>query len=151
MRTMSAPAAISWAAYTGELPLRGTKLFFLGETVSPFVFTALALGELIADKLPATGSRRAPSQFSARLVSGALCGAAIAAPQRRLIEGALAGAAGAAIGTLAGSALRSALAHTLEADWPAALIEDSIAITAAALIARPPTSISRRRQRLNAP
>ncbi len=136
LRTVTAPAAISWAAWSGTLPLRGTRLFFLGKTVSPFVFTALAIGELVTDKRPNTPSRLVPYQLGARLVSGALCGAAIGAARGKPVRGLVAGATGAAAGALAGSALRSTSSRAIGSDWPGALLEDAIATAGAVLIAR---------------
>ena len=91
LRAMTAPAAVSWAARTGRLALDGSWLAFLGRAWTPWIFTVLALIELVTDQLPTTPSRTVPLQFSGRIVSGALCGAAIAA---RCL-GYLAGAAGA--------------------------------------------------------
>jgi uncharacterized membrane protein len=71
LRAMTAPAAVSWAAFLGWLPLGGTVLGFLGASVTPWILTALALVELVTDQLPATPSRKVPVQFGARLVAGA--------------------------------------------------------------------------------
>src|SRR5215831_21141377 len=79
LRSMTAPAVVSWAARLGWLKLAGTPLAFLGAAVTPWIFTVAGVGELIADKLPRTGSRKAPGPFLARIVMGALCGAAIGA------------------------------------------------------------------------
>ena len=77
LRAMTAPAAVSWAAHLGLLPLQGTPLAWLGYAFTPYIFTVLALGELINDKLPKTPSRTVPPQFIARVISGSLVGAAI--------------------------------------------------------------------------
>ena len=77
LRALTAPAAVSWAAHAGLLPLAGTPLAFLGHPVTPWILTALALAELVADQLPSTPSRKVPVQFGARLLTGALAGAAI--------------------------------------------------------------------------
>ena len=63
LRTFTAPAAVSWAAYLGWLPLDGTPLAFLGHPVTPYVFTALALLEFVGDQLPSTPSRKVPMQL----------------------------------------------------------------------------------------
>ena len=55
LRTMTAAAAVSWAAWMGALPLAGTPLAFLGATVTPWILTVLALGELVADHLTGAG------------------------------------------------------------------------------------------------
>jgi uncharacterized membrane protein len=134
LRTMTAPAAVSWAAYLGWLPLQNTPLAFLGYVAVPYVFTLLAIGELIADQLPKTPSRKVPVQFGARIVSGALCGAAIGAAAGTLAGGLVAGVIGAVIGTLGGAAARARLARAFGRDMPAALIEDAVAIVGAYLI-----------------
>jgi len=134
LRTMTAPAAVSWAAYLGWLPLQNTPLAFLGYVAVPYVFTLLAIGELIADQLPKTPSRKVPMQFGARIVSGALCGAAIGAAAGTLAGGLVAGVIGAVIGTLGGAEARARLARAFGRDMPAALIEDAVAIVGAYLI-----------------
>src|ERR687894_1922363 len=80
LRTLAPVAVMSWAAHAGWLPLQGTWLAFLGANITAYVASALALGELVTDKLPKTPSRKVPVQFTARIFSGALCGAALAAP-----------------------------------------------------------------------
>ena len=134
LRTMMAPAAISWAAALGWLPLAETPLAFLGYAYTPYIFTVLALGELISDQLPRTPSRKVPVQFGGRLVSGALCGAALGFAGGSWIGGMVAGIIGAVIGTLGGAAARTRLAQTFGRDLPAALIEDAIAIAGALLV-----------------
>lgn len=134
LRAMTAPAAISWAAHVGMLNLEGTPLAFLGYMWTPWIFTVLALGELVTDQLPTTPSRTVPIQFGTRIVSGALCGAAIGVTGGSLVAGAIAGAIGAVIGTLGGRAVRGRLAAAFGKDRPAALIEDVIAIGGALAI-----------------
>ena len=128
LRAMTAPAAVSWAAHLGLLPLQGTPLAWLGYAFTPYIFTVLALGELINDKLPKTPSRTVPPQFIARVISGSLVGAAIGAASQSLILGLIAGAVGAVVGTLGGAALRSKLAGLFGKDLAAALLEDATAI-----------------------
>ena len=73
-------------------------------------------------------------QFGTRIVIGALCGAALAAPGGQLVLGAIAGALGAVLGTLGGAAVRAKLAQAFGRDLPAALIEDVVAIGGALAI-----------------
>jgi uncharacterized membrane protein len=134
LRTMTAPAAISWAAHLGWLPLDGTGLAFLGAPVTPWVLTVAALAELVADQLPRTPSRKVPMQFGARIVSGAVCGAAFGIVGGSVIGGIAAGVAGAVAGTLVGSELRSRLARAVGRDLPVALLEDAVAIGGAICI-----------------
>lgn len=131
LRSMTAPAAVSWAAYLGRLHLGGTWLAFLGYRWTPWILTLLAVGELVVDKLPSTPSRTAPMGFAGRIVTGALSGAAVGTAGGTMIGGAIAGIAGAAVGTLGGHSFRMRLAAALRNDRPAALIEDTIAIAAA--------------------
>jgi uncharacterized membrane protein len=134
LRAMTAPAAVSWAAFLGWLPLGGTVLGFLGASVTPWILTALALVELVTDQLPATPSRKVPVQFGARLVAGAVSGAAIGLPSGQLLPGLIAGVVGAGLGTIGGSAARAGLAGRFGQDRPAALIEDAVAILGATLV-----------------
>src|SRR4029453_7747820 len=110
LRAMTAPAAVSWAAQLGRLNLAPTGLAFLGYAFTPWILTALAIGELITDQLPSTPSRTVPIQFGTRIVTGALSVAAIGAPGGALVVGLIAGAVGAVIGTLGGRAFRGKLA-----------------------------------------
>jgi uncharacterized membrane protein len=135
LRALTAPAAVSWAARLGWLHLENTPLAFLGFAATPYIFSLLAIGELINDKLPKTPSRKAPASFIARVVSGALCGAALGATRQSLIGGLVAGALGAVAGTLGGYEFRSRLVRaTGGKDLPIALLEDAIAICGAILI-----------------
>jgi len=136
LRAMTAPAAVSWGAALGWFHLHGTPLAFLGFKFTPYVFSLLAVVELISDQLPRTPSRKVPVQFTARIISGGLCGAAIGAAGGALIGGLVAGAIGAVVGTLVGYELRSRLVRAIGgADLPIALLEDAIAIAAAFWIA----------------
>jgi uncharacterized membrane protein len=135
LRTMMAPAVMSWAAHVGAIDLGGTWLAFLGNAWVPWLFTVLALGELVADQLPRTPSRTVPVQFGGRIVTGALSGAAVGAAAGSWVGGAVAGILGAVIGTLGGRAVRGQAAAAFGRDRPAALLEDVVAIGGALLIA----------------
>jgi uncharacterized membrane protein len=129
LRSLTAPAVVSWGARLGWLHLENTWLAFLGAPVTPYILSALAVGELIADKLPKTPSRKAPVGFAARVMTGALCGAALGATSQAAIGGLLAGVLGAVAGTLGGYEARRRLVRAIGGnDFPIALIEDAIAI-----------------------
>lgn len=134
LRAMTAPAAVSWAARMGWLNLAPTPLAFLGYAFTPWIFTVLALVELVTDQLPSTPSRTVPPQFGGRIISGGLSGAAIGAAFGALAVGLIAGVLGAIAGTLGGRVFRAKLASTFGSDPPAAFIEDAVAIGGAILI-----------------
>src|SRR5690606_20659611 len=104
LRTMTAPAVASWSAHLGLLSVSGTWLSFMGHAITPWVFTVLALGELVVDQLPSTPSRKVPYQFGGRIVSGALCGATVGIGSGQLVVGIILGVVGAVIGTFGGAA-----------------------------------------------
>ena len=136
LRAMTAPAAVSWAAYLGWLKLDESILAFMGYSWTPWLITVLAVAELVTDQLPSTPSRTVPIQFGTRILSGALTGAALGVVAGSLVIGAVLGAIGAVIGTLGGRAARAALARKFGNDRPAALLEDVVAIAAALLVVR---------------
>jgi uncharacterized membrane protein len=137
LRALTAPTMVSWAARTGVLQLDGTWLAFLGYRWTPWIFTLGAIGEIINDKLPNTPSRKVPPQFAARIIMGALSGAAITAPTSNWIFGLCLGALGAVAGTLGGAAFRAKLVQaTGGRDLPIALLEDVIAVLGGFLIVR---------------
>ncbi|MBB3445478.1 DUF4126 family protein [Rhizobium sp. BK379] len=135
LRAMTAPAAVAWGAALGWFDVSQTPLAFMGYQWTPWIFTVLAVVELITDQLPTTPSRKVPVQFGARIVMGALSGAVIGAASSLLFGGLLAGVIGAVIGTLGGAAVRSKLAASFGQDRPAALIEDTVAVIGAIIIA----------------
>lgn len=134
LRAMMAPAAVSWAAYLGWLDLSGTWLSFAGHWLTPWILTLAAIGELITDQLPSTPGRKTPPQFGARILMGAISGAAIGTAGGMWLGGSIAGVVGALAGTLGGSAARAKLAASFGRDPPAALLEDAAAVLAAVLI-----------------
>ena len=134
LRAMTAPAAIAWSAWLGWLDLSGSWLAFMGSVWAVGIFTILAAVELVTDQLPSTPSRKVPQQFGARILMGALTGAAIGVPSGNWIVGLIAGIVGAVIGTYGGAAARGKLAASFGKDPPAAFIEDAVAIIGAYLI-----------------
>ena len=103
LRSLTAPAAVAWGAGRHWLNLQGTPFAFMGSTAAVAVFTLLAIGELIADKLPSTPNRTSVPGLGTRVVMGALSGAAIAsAGGQSFVLGAVLGAAGGIAGTYAG-------------------------------------------------
>jgi uncharacterized membrane protein len=136
LRALVGLAAISWAANSQHLPLQGTWLSFLGNRITSYIASVLAIGEIINDKLPKTASRLVPPQFGARVVMGALTGSAIGLSHGHLGAGAVAGILGSVAGTFAGAKGRAFAAKLLGRDLPAALLEDVLAIALAVVALR---------------
>ena len=136
LRSMTAPAAVAWAAHFGWLHLESTPLAFLGSGAARYLLLALMLAELVADKLPFTPSRTRPGPFIGRILAGAFAGAALAAGLgQSLPAGAMAGALGAVAGTLGGYRARTGLVRSLGVpDYVVALAEDVVAVGGALLI-----------------
>src|SRR5205814_5501430 len=99
LRSLLAPAVVAWAAHFDLLNLNGSVLAFMGSTTAVAIFSVLAIGELIADKLPIIPKRTAPAPLMARIITGGLCGACLcAAGAKSLLAGTLIGGIGGAIG-----------------------------------------------------
>jgi len=135
LRALTAPAAVSWAVALGWLHPESRRLALLGSRLVPIFLSLAAVAELVSDQLPKTPSRKAPPSFVIRIVSGALCGAALGSSGGVLTGGLIAGALGAIAGTLGGYEFRVRLVKaTGGKDLPIALLEDAIAIGGAFLI-----------------
>jgi uncharacterized membrane protein len=135
LRTFTAPAAVSWGAHAGRIPLAGTHFAWVGHTVTVSILTALAALEiLIIDQLPSTPSRKAPPSFITRMISGGLSGGAIGLAGGSFWPGLVLGLIGAVIGTLGGAAFRARLAAAFGKDRPAAILEDALDVIGAFFI-----------------
>jgi uncharacterized membrane protein len=97
-----------------------------------------ALGELVVDKLPQTGSRIEPERLGGRVAAGAVVGAAAARRAGRpMVPGAVLGAAGAVAGSYAGYRLRKAVVERTSLPDPfVALGEDALALGLGSLAVR---------------
>jgi len=110
MRSMAAPAVLgrlsrngSLAGVTGPLTVI-SKPRFAGATM------LLALGELVADKLPITPNRTAGGPLLGRALMGGLSGAAVCSAKRRSVPlGAFIGAAAAIAAAYGAYELRRAI------------------------------------------
>jgi uncharacterized membrane protein len=129
LRCMTAPAVTAWVVYLGWIKL-DWPLAYIGTLTSVLIFTLLAVGELIVDKLPNTPSRTEPMGLIARIVAGGLCGACIAAGGGfNAILGAAFGAIGGVVGCFAGYQARVKSVKALGAkDFSVAVVEDLVAI-----------------------
>lgn len=129
LRSLTAPAVTAWAAYLGWLELDGL-LGYMGSLPAVVIFTLLALGELVADKLPKTPARTSALGLIARVSMGALTGACVAtAGGQSAAVGAGLGAAGGVVGAFGGYQARARLVKALGVpDLYVALAEDVVAI-----------------------
>jgi uncharacterized membrane protein len=130
LRSLTAPAVVSWAARLHWLHLQSTQFKFLGSTVAVAIFTLLAVAELVADKLPSTPTRTAPPGLIARIVLGGLSGAAVAAAGGQwFVLGAVLGVVGGIVGAFAGYEVRTRLVKAFKGpDLVIAVLEDLVAI-----------------------
>jgi uncharacterized membrane protein len=123
LRSMTAPALLALA----EQEKGADRHWLLADPRTGRVLSTMAVGEMIFDKLPFAPNRIAPAGLSARLLSGAMCGAAVAREDET--GGALLGIAGALVSSFAGFAIRkgarrvSGLPNLL-----VALVEDGLAV-----------------------
>jgi uncharacterized membrane protein len=128
LRSLTAPAVVAWGAHLGWLNLHSSPLAFMGSTTAVVILSVLAIGELIADKLPMMSKRTAPAPLMARVVTGGLCGACLCvAVGKSLLAGALLGGIGGIVGAFLGYTIRRRLdLHTK--DLVVAACEDLIAV-----------------------
>jgi uncharacterized membrane protein len=129
LRSLTAPAVVAWGAHLGWLNLHGSRLAFIGSTTVVAILSVLAIGELIADKLPMTPKRTAPAPLIARVITGGLCGACLCAAtgQSSVIAGALLGGIGGIVGAFLGYNIRRRLDLHIK-DLAVALCEDVVAV-----------------------
>ena len=130
LRSMTAPAVVSWAAHWKWLDLGQSPLGFLGSTAAVYILTAGAIVELVVDKLPRTPRRTELLGLIARFVLGGLSGGALcAAANQSVVAGAVLGGVGGVAGGFAGYAARTRLVSALKVpDLVVALLEDAVAI-----------------------
>jgi len=136
LRSVTGPAVVAWATNRHWLTLHDSLLAFMGSTAAVAVWTVLALGELVADKLPSTPSRTRSPGLIARGVLGGLSGACVAvAGAQSAALGAVLGAAGGIAGAFAGYEVRARLVRVLKVpDFVIAVLEDAVAIGGGFLI-----------------
>jgi uncharacterized membrane protein len=136
LRSLLPPAVVAWAAHFGWLNLHGSPLAFMGSTAAVAIFSTFAIGELIADKLPATPKRTALAPLLARILLGGLSGASLcAATGKSLVAGALLGGTGGVIGAFVGYEIRRRVVNNLHIkDIFVAICEDVVAIALACFV-----------------
>jgi len=136
LRSLLAPAVVAWAAHFDLLNLHGSPLALMGSRATVAIFSILAIGELIADKLPKTPKRTAFAPLLARVLMGGLCGASLcSAAGKSLLAGALLGGTGGVIGAFIGYEIRTRVVNNLHIkDLFVAVCEDLVAIALAYFI-----------------
>jgi uncharacterized membrane protein len=136
LRSLTAPAAVSWAAHLGWLSLRGSPFWFMGSTAAVAILSILAVIEHVADKLPRTPNRTRVGSLIERMLMGGLAGACLSVSARQpILAGAVLGGIGAVIGAFAGYEIRRRLVSALKVkDIVVAIPEDLVAIGLAYLL-----------------
>jgi uncharacterized membrane protein len=136
LRSLLAPAVIAWVAHFDLLNLHASPLAFMGSRAAVVIFSILAVGELIADKLPKTQKRTAFAPLLARILLGGLSGASLyIAAGKSLLAGALLGGIGGVIGAFVGYEIRRRVVNNLHVkDIFVAVCEDVVALALACFI-----------------
>jgi uncharacterized membrane protein len=139
LRSLTAPAAVSWAARLGWIDLEVSPLAFMGSSVAVAIFSLAAIGEYVNDLLPRTSKRTAPGPLTARIVLGGLSGACLCVSGGRSpLAGALLGAIGGLLGAFLGYEARTRLVKRLQMrDALVAIPEDLVAIGLAYFLVSP--------------
>lgn len=107
MRSMASPAIVSQLAKSGLIPSGQAATGFFNHPATAKTMAVLAVGEMIADKLPFMPKRTDAPALVTRAISGAVSGAAIcSAKKRSVMTGALLGALGAVGATYGAYRLR---------------------------------------------
>jgi uncharacterized membrane protein len=138
LRSLTPPALLSFVGARGRGKLGRSGFAFLKSQGAPYAFGALAAAELVADKFPGIPARIKPGPLTARVASGALCGAAVfAAEHERVAVGALVGGGAAAASSFAAYHLRkNAVEHEKTTAFWAALAEDALTLAGGAGVVR---------------
>lgn len=139
LRTLTPIAVMCWFAYLRGvfqpvLMLTGWRSF-LGNPISVGIFSLMALGEYVGDKLPNTPSRTSPIGVAGRLLFGVAVGVLIA-PRvggHHYLKG-ITGGIGALCGTYGGWWVRTKLSARVGKDWPVANLEDWFTIAASIMV-----------------
>ena len=133
MRSMTAIAALSWAAWLGLIPEQGWATW-IAHLLVAILLSICAVSEYVVDTLPKTPRRSELGPAFFRVVVGSLVGAMVAvAIDEPVAGGIIFGAGGAIIGTWGGFFVRMTVARIFRRDLPAALLESASAIALAVL------------------
>ena len=129
LRALTPIAVLCWFVYRNTLHLIGWRSF-TANVIAVAVFTLMALGEYVGDKLPSTPSRTSPMGLFGRCLLGGFVGLLLAQP---LLLGpviaVVIGMVGAILGSYTGWFGRTRFVAALKCpDWPVAIAEDCITI-----------------------
>lgn len=129
---MTPLAAAALAARAHRLPPDNGAPRFFGCLATAVGFSALAVGELLGDKMPSAPDRTVPAVLAARLLSGALAGASLA-PRQERGPAAVMGAAGAILGGYLGLAARKRAMRRF-GQTRSGMVEDMLTLGATTLL-----------------
>jgi uncharacterized membrane protein len=131
MRSMTAIAVLSWAAWLQLIPEHGWA-GWIGSLAAVIVFTLCAIGEYVADTLPKTPNRTSVGPAIGRVIIAGVVGLLVAkAIGEPLAGGVILGAVGALIGTWGSFWVRMGADRIVKHDLPVALLESTSAIVIA--------------------
>jgi uncharacterized membrane protein len=134
LRPITALAAMTWAVRRGRIRIEPSPIARIVSAGTSKRIAEFAISELIVDKLPFTPSRLKAAPLSLRIVSGAICGAAICHSRKRsLTDGAVLGGIGALAGAITGYHVRKRLNRGMP-DFAVALLEDALAVGGSAVV-----------------
>lgn len=123
-RSLTPLAAVSDAARRGALPPDSGAPELLGHPLATAGIGALAAGELVGDKMKTAPDRIVPAGLAARLITGAVAGAALAPRDKRVLAGLL-GAGAAVAASFPTFHARMAALHRY-GQTPTGLVEDAL-------------------------
>jgi uncharacterized membrane protein len=137
LRTFTAPATVAWGLHLGWFTVGSSRLAFMGSTAAVIIFSLLAFGELVADKLPSTPSRTSARGLIGRFIFGGFAGAILAtAGGESWMLGAVLGGIGGIAGAFVGHWVRTRTVKALKCpDFVIAILEDAVAIGGGLFIA----------------
>jgi uncharacterized membrane protein len=129
-RALTPLAAVSEAAQHDQLPR--ARLAWLAHPLTGAATKALAAGELWGDKLKSAPDRIVPAGIAARLLTGALAGAALAPPRRAGLGAALGAAAAVGAAYVTFHARKAAMRRY--GQTATGVVEDALTVAAAQLV-----------------
>ena len=135
LRTMTGMAVLCWFSYFGYLPVHHSWAVWTTRPVTAVIFTVLAVGEYVADKVPQVPARISAGPLLARLFFAGMVGAILASGLKGSgTEGVILAELGALIGAFGGYLIRRDVVQKLQCkDWYIGVMEDTVAICCAVL------------------